>query len=207
MADQISQRGGRAAPPRLEEVYDVAARLFFENGYESTSVQSIADELGLLKGSIYYYISSKEDLLFVIVERAHASLLDKLASAGTISEPVARLRAAIKGHVENVAQNIVPVSIFFNDFRSLSGPHRATILNERRSYEGRIRDLIGEAQEAGAFPADLDLNLATKAVLGMTNWVYKWYKEGGDVSPAELGDLFAGFVFFGLSGGKDPALP
>jgi AcrR family transcriptional regulator len=207
MAGASAERGGRVAPPRLEEVYEVATKLFYTKGYEATSVQNIADELRLLKGSIYYYMSSKEDLLFVIVERAHAALLEKLASAEVIADPVERLRAAIKGHVENVASNIVPVSIFFNDFRSLGKAHRATILDERRSYEKRMRDLIAEAQAAGAFPSDLDLNLATKAVLGMTNWVYKWYHEGGDVSPSDLGDLFANFVFFGLVGDKSSTTP
>jgi AcrR family transcriptional regulator len=202
MAGAFTERGGRVAPPRLEEVYDVATKLFFTKGYEATSVQNIADELGLLKGSIYYYITSKEELLYIIVERAHAALLEKLASAETIADPVERLRAAIKGHVENVVSNIVPVSIFFNDFRSLGNAHRAAILDERHSYEKRMRDLIGQAQAAGAFPPDLDLNLATKAVLGMTNWVYKWYQEGGDLSPSELGNLFTGFVFFGLVGDK-----
>jgi AcrR family transcriptional regulator len=203
MAGAFTERGGRAAPPRLEEVYEVATQLFFTKGYEATSVQNIADELGLLKGSIYYYISSKEDLLYVIVERAHAALLEKLAAAETIADPVERLHAAVKGHVENVALNIVPVSIFFNDFRSLSKAHRAAILDERRSYEKRMRDLIGQAQAAGSFPPGLDLNLAAKAVLGMTNWVYKWYRDSGDTTPSELGELFAGFVFFGLVGNKD----
>jgi AcrR family transcriptional regulator len=203
MAGAFPERGGRVAPPRLEEVYEVATKLFFTKGYEATSVQNIADELGLLKGSIYYYITSKEDLLYVIVERAHAALFEKLASAEAIVDPVERLRAAIKGHVENVASNIVPVSIFFNDFRSLGKTHRTVILDERHSYEKRMRDLIGQAQAAGAFPADLDLNLATKAVLGMTNWVYKWYREGGELSPSELGELFARFVFFGLVGDRD----
>jgi len=202
MAGTFDERGDRASRPRMEEVYDVAARLFFTKGYEATSVQNIADELGLLKGSVYYYITSKEDLLYVIVERAHAALFDKLASAEMISDPVARLRAAIKGHVENVALNIIPVSIFFNDFRSLSKLHRVAILDERHSYEKRMRDLIGQAQAAGAFSPDLDLNVATKAVLGMTNWVYKWYRESGDLSPSQLGDLFAGFAFFGLVGEK-----
>jgi len=203
MSNSYADRGARAAPPRLEEVYEGAARLFFAKGYEATSVQNIADEVRLLKGSIYYYFSSKEELLFVIVERAHAALLEKLAEAEQIADPVERLRVAIKGHVENVASNIVPVTIFFNDFRSLSKAHRAAILDERRSYESRMREMIGQAQAAGAFPPDLDLNLATKAVLGMTNWVYKWFRESGDLSPSEIGEIFAAFVFGGLvSGGR-----
>jgi AcrR family transcriptional regulator len=200
MAGTFADRGGRVVPPRMEEVYEVAARLFYTKGYEATSVQNIADELGLLKGSVYYYMTSKEDLLYVIVERAHSTLFEKLVSAEMIPDPVARLRAAIKGHVENVAQNLVPVAIFFNDFRSLSKVHRAVILDERHSYEKRMRDLIEQAQAVGAFPPDLDLNIATKAVLGMTNWVYKWYREGGNLSPSELGEIFANFVFFGLAG-------
>src|SRR4051794_38523212 len=83
----------RNRPRRDEEVLSAAARVFHAQGYAGTSVQDVADELGILKGSLYHYISSKEELLFRLLDGTHTDvsrILDEVAAADL--PPLERLR-------------------------------------------------------------------------------------------------------------------
>ena len=76
----------KSAPPRRrrEEVLETAARVFREKGYESTSIQDIADAVGILKGSLYYYMDSKEDLLYEILKGVHEEALENIKRVGEL---------------------------------------------------------------------------------------------------------------------------
>ena len=73
-----------ASNNRLELIIEAAARMFDAKGYSATSTQDIANEVGLLKGSIYYYINSKEDLLFRIIEESHEGALRAIATVSAL---------------------------------------------------------------------------------------------------------------------------
>src|SRR5690242_21930048 len=80
MSETTTTRARRSRAPRRrqQEIVEAAARVFHEKGYESTSIQDIADAVGILKGSLYYYITSKEDLLFEIIRGVHEEALKNL---------------------------------------------------------------------------------------------------------------------------------
>ena len=80
-----TRRAHGGARPRDREVIEVATRIFWEKGYSGTSVQDVADALGMLKGSLYYYIDSKEDLLERIFEDSHDEV--RGIAAGILAMP------------------------------------------------------------------------------------------------------------------------
>jgi AcrR family transcriptional regulator len=163
----------RSRPPRRrqKEVVDAAARVFHERGYESTSIQDIAANLGILKCSLYYYIRSKEDLLNEILWGVH----------------------------DDDIENLVKMGVFFHDFRSLSEDRRARIIAARDIYDGMLRNLIAEGQTEGVVCADVDPMMAAMAALGMCNWIYQWYQPRGRLKPSEVADQFADLVVAGLA--------
>src|SRR3954467_1105093 len=130
--DATQGRRSRAPRRRQSEILEAAARVFHEKGYESTSIQDIADAGGILKGSLYYYITSKEDLLYEILQDVHQEALknlDKIAALdGTAMQ---KIRAFVVVHFAHNAENLVKMGVFFKDFRSLSGERRTTIVEER----------------------------------------------------------------------------
>jgi AcrR family transcriptional regulator len=180
------------ASVRKQQILDAALVLFHERGYDATSTQDIADAVGLLKGSLYYHIPSKESVLFEIVRRAHEDLLALTDEALTLdAPPLERLRHLIARHCEYVAANTHAVTVFFTEYRALDQPHRKVIVAERDEYEQRIRDLIEQGQIEGEIAKDLMPKVTTMALLGMVNWLYQWYRDSGKLSGAEIGEQMA----------------
>ena len=120
-------RRSRAPRRRQQEILEAAAQVFHEKGYESTSIQDIADSVGILKGSLYYYITSKEDLLFEIIQGVHEEALKNLDRTAAIEgDALQKIRAFVVIHVTHNALNLVKMAVFFQDFRSLNGARRQT---------------------------------------------------------------------------------
>ncbi len=185
---------------RREEIFSAAARIFNEMGYAATSIQDVADAVGILKGSLYYYIDSKEDLLFQVIEDVHQGALERLEEWRAIEgSALVKLRAFIEGHVENNARNLEKIGVFFHDFRSLSPKRREQIVAERDLYDEFVRQLVREGQEEGVICADVDPKLTAMAILGMMNWLYQWYRADGTNEPTDIAREFANLVLAGVA--------
>src|SRR5437762_11407012 len=96
---------------REEEILGAAARIFREKGYHGASVRDIAESVGLLKGSLYHYIRSKEELLARLFEGALEDTIRELeAIAARDTAPSVRLREMVKAYVSAVTDNLDAVS-------------------------------------------------------------------------------------------------
>ena len=179
---------------RWRDILDVAAKLFAVNGYEATSVQQIADGVGITKGSMYHYIESKDDLLFhVLIEihDIHLAHFDEYAQ--TPGGPLERLRAFIEGHVRVNIADIERGSIFYLNFESLSKQRRELILRRRRKFDQFLRQLLTEGQAAGTIRKDLDVRLAAIGILTSVNSMYLWWDPSRPTTedvPGQFADLF-----------------
>jgi AcrR family transcriptional regulator len=184
---------------RDREIIDAAARMFCERGYADTSVKDVANAVGILKGSLYYYIDSKEDLLFRVLEDVHEDAKHILDDVGAMdAPPLERLAAYIRGHVEFNLNNLAKVAVYYHDFGQLAPERREVILEQRRRYGRFVVGLIEEAQAAGEVDPQLDSRVAAYSALGMVNWVYTWYRPVGGAPPSKLANLIAEIVVGGL---------
>jgi len=202
-------RGEAAGPKkRHQEILDAAAEIFYRKGYADTSVQDVADAVGILKGSLYYYIDSKEDLLFQMLlevhEDAKAVVVD---TAGLGLPPLDRLRAYIKRHVEYNAHNLHKIAVYYHDFGLLTPERRRQIGEQRNYYETFVISLITEAQENDEVGPSVDPQLLSNAIFGTVNWLYTWYREGRSVAPEYLGDLYAELLVGGITTKRLPPTP
>jgi AcrR family transcriptional regulator len=186
---------------RRQEILDAAARIIFEKGYEATTTQDIADAVGLLKGSLYYYIDSKEDLLFEIIRESHEgalAALDRVRQAQ--GDALARLELLIKAHVDHFAKNLTKATVFFREARLLSEDRRAVITEEGDAYLDFLRELLREGQAAGTIPRDLDVPLVAIGITGMLNSMSIWYHPDGRLTADQIGEEFARLVIHGVVG-------
>jgi AcrR family transcriptional regulator len=190
----------RVTGDRREEIIAAAVRLFHEQGYASTSMQDIADAVGLLKGSLYYYIAGKEDLLFEIHERFMAVILTKASAReqATDLSPRQRLEAIITDLLELIRDYRAYVEVFFRARYNLSGPRWEAIHQKREQYERIVRAIIEEGQRVGAFRADLDPKIVTFGIFGMCNWSYQWFQPEGRYSATQIAAIFIALVLDGL---------
>lgn len=169
-----------------------AAETFFRKGYDATTTQDIADTVGMLKGSLYYYISSKEDLLYEIISEVHTRLAGNLDVVEAIdAEPMARIWALVYTNVIGNAENLINSAVFFHDFGALSGRRRKHILELRDKGDTMMRDLIQEVQSAGAARPGVDAKLAATAVNTMCNALYQWYRPAGALQPTDVATSYA----------------
>jgi AcrR family transcriptional regulator len=186
---------------RQSEVTDAASEIFWRKGYRAASIQDVADKVGVLKGSLYYYIDSKEDLLWRIIENVHEEWSEILERAGALdADPVERIHAFIKLHVEWYLTNVKEVSVFFREWHHLAGERLRTVKGRRKRYEQVIRDLMEAAQEAGDVSPELDLHYAARYVLAAVNAVPDWYRASGADPAAEIAEAYADMTVGLLTG-------
>lgn len=188
---------------------DAAARLFSEKGYASTSMQEIADAVGILKGSLYYYIDSKNDLLARLVEETQSENLQIVESVRQISgmSALERLRFYVKQQVIYNARNIDKIRVYYRDITLLPEDRRRTLIEDRRGFESLVLDLIEEARESGEVAKDVQPRMSLLCIYSITNWMHVWYRPGGVFSDEELADGFAEFAISGVVNSKGREIP
>jgi AcrR family transcriptional regulator len=200
------KRGGarRNSPRRRDsEVLDAAAKVFYSRGYAAASVQDIADELDILKGSLYHYIEKKEDLLFWLLKGSHddvEGILEEIAASDL--PPLEQLREYTRRQVEYTSNNLVRMAIYYREASQLSTARRHQITSKRRAHEQFVASLIARAQESGEAKGGGDPALMANFVFGSMIWVYRWYKPGRDRPPAEVAAACADFVIDGVIGSR-----
>ncbi|HEX2049640.1 MAG TPA: TetR/AcrR family transcriptional regulator [Actinomycetota bacterium] len=193
---------GQVAPLRTRraDVVKAAARLFSERGYHGTSMQHLGNALGLQRGSLYAHIGSKEELLFDVVDEGAERFLERgqqaLDRPGTATE---RLTALLVGHAETAAEHLDSATVFLNEWRYLSEDLRAAVQAKRDRYEAMVRSIVEEGIATGEFRGDADVRFAATLVLSAGNWLFSWYRPGGELGPTEIGERFAELLTRGLS--------
>jgi AcrR family transcriptional regulator len=176
---------------REEEILSAAARIFREKGYHGTSVRDIAESVGLLKGSLYHYIRSKEELLARLFEGALEETIRELDEIAARDEPVTdRLRAMVRAYSLSVTANLDSVALYLREWRSLPAPELARVRARRRSMRASFESVIAEGARRREF-AVADAKVAALAMLGMVNWTYEWYRPRGRLKPEGLADAIA----------------
>jgi AcrR family transcriptional regulator len=168
-----------------------ALRIFREKGYDAASMKDIADAVGLYKGSLYHYVSSKEDLLIRLFEGRAEEVLREVAAVasgpGTASE---RLRGSVRAYVLGVLRNLDSVHIYLREEQALPPWALQQVRREQRAMRDLFERVIGEGIRAGEL-VGRDPKLAALALLGMCTWVHRWYRPRGRLSETMIADDFA----------------
>src|SRR6266481_143951 len=183
---------------RRAELTRAAARLFAEKGYHGTSVNDLAEALGVQKGSLYSHIDSKADLLWEVAREgsdAFHAALDAVPEDGAVLD---RIEAALRAHLRVVAEQLDVATVFIREWRYLEGERRQMFVAERRRYEERVRALFREGRELGQLRTDLDDATAALLMLSAANWAYTWLRPGADTDA--LADRFTALLLDGMRG-------
>ena len=200
ISEPSSDGPGRRRNRRVD-VLDAAVDVFCRKGYAGSSVQDVADVVGVLKGSLYYYIKSKEDLLAEIVEDVHErsrSIFDDVVALDV--SPLERIRIYIERHVEWYLDNVEEVTVYFRDWRFLTGERLELAAQRRRGYDRAVRKLVVAAQDHGDVDAGVDPKYASFYVLAAVNHVPDWYRRGKGDPPSRIAAAYADLVVGTLVG-------
>ena len=172
---------------RRGQILEKAAQLFCVKGYDSTSMSDIADEVGITKAGLYYFVEGKEHLLYLITDYG-LDLLEEtvIKPLKSIEEPTALLNELIKLHTHMVLNRPREVTIILHERTALTGVYREKILQRKKNYIDYVRNLLIQLQQRGEARRDLDATAATFFLLGSLNWLYQWYKVDGPLTEEQI---------------------
>lgn len=190
---------------RKEEILAHACNLFSVKGYHGTTIRDISERSGILSGSLYAHIRSKEDLLFDITNRGADAFLEAITPIVEGEDSaIEKLRKALIAHIRVVAHHLDAATVFFHEWKALSNDRRAIIQSKRDTYESMWNRLLEEGVRQGELSCR-DLKFARLLILSAGNWLYQWYRPDGGMSPEQIAERFMEVILCGISakGGGD----
>jgi TetR/AcrR family transcriptional regulator, cholesterol catabolism regulator len=194
MARKKTAARGSKQTLREESILQAAAACFGEQGYRATTLEVIAERLGISRVTLYRYCPSKEELLIRVFERSIAIFqrgLQQICAQDVPAEE--KLRQIIRHQIRLMADHRNFLSVFFSEEGNLPPEMARRARTERRVYDELIEGVIREGIEAGRL-APLPPKLLSFALLGMCNWLYQWYQPEGSLSADEVARIFITLV-------------
>ncbi len=171
---------------------EAATALFGDRGYHGTSIRDIAERTGILSGSLYAHIRTKEDLLYEIVAGAAAQFIGGLERVlDSRASPEEKLRDAMRSHVRVLADNLEGARVFHHEWRALTASRREEIAALRDRYEEMWDEVLRDLRPVGS-------RFARLLALSAANWTYVWYDPAGSMSPEEVADRFSELLLHGV---------
>ena len=189
---QKSRQRQGARRNRDEEVLAAAIEIFHDKGYASASIQDVADRVGVLKGSLYHYIDSKEELLVRIFEGSDAQSFELMARVQGLDIPaVDRLYQFAKQWSMWYLENVERASLYFNEWKHLTGKRRTRVIAKRHEYEAQVESMIEDVKRAGEADPDLDTRYACFFLLSAISGLSVWYKRRGPDNAESIAEAYA----------------
>ncbi|KQS60037.1 TetR family transcriptional regulator [Geodermatophilus sp. Leaf369] len=181
----------------LDSLLDVAVALFIERGFEATSMDALADRLGVTKSAIYHHVPSKVELLRLALDRALDGLFAVLSEPGAAQGPaIDRLEHVVRGSVGVLTDRLPFVTLLL---RVRGNSHvESHALHRRRDFDHRVTELVREAVAEGSVRPDVDPRVTSRLLFGTVNSLTEWYRPGGGLSPSDLADGLVTTLFAGL---------
>jgi AcrR family transcriptional regulator len=181
-----------------------AAVLWAKQGYHGTGVLELCDATGLGKGSLYYHIGSKEDLLFDIsIASVEKLIADAEVALATESSATEKFRSMAEQLMRNISDDLPEWIVFFREYNTLTGVKRKEVRERRAHYEGLWRRVLEEGQATAEFRQTDPI--LVKGLLGMFNYAYLWIRHQGTLEPEEIADIFCDALLRGMNAAAPPA--
>jgi AcrR family transcriptional regulator len=182
---------------KKSSILESAARIFSKKGFEKATLEEIASELHLTKGSLYYYIKSKEDMLFQChmkaLKMANECLM-KIQRSGL--DPELKFRKAIIGHTKVLTEAFV-IGTLRQQEMLLPKRMRDKVIVERDKFEKTFLQMMSNGMKKEIFEKK-NGKMKAYAILGALNWIPRWYSPEGKLTPEEIGEAMASYLIGGL---------
>lgn len=181
-----------------EDILNAAAHIFSQKGFHAASMQDIAEAVHLKKGSLYYHVSSKQEILLALLDEALDLLIDRI---GTVSRmplsPEQKLRLSMVTYLNTLLERKDLAAILLLEHRSLDPDLKAQHIPQRDRLEKLWKDLIREGIENHIFNNN-DPGFVTRSILGMLNWTITWYRADGALDSEAIARQYADLALMGI---------
>jgi AcrR family transcriptional regulator len=181
-----------------DDILDASAQIFSQKGFHAASMQDIAQAVNLQKASLYHHVSSKQEILLLLLDRALDILIEQTESV--MAQPLPpdeKFRQAMCVYLQTMLDNFDLAAVLLLEHRSLEPQYHVRHIPRRDRFEHLWGDLIQEGCDLGMFICS-DAALVTRSLLGVLNWTITWYTPQGKYSPVQLAEQYADLFLKGL---------
>jgi AcrR family transcriptional regulator len=184
---------------REQEIIAAAAQVFLEKGYHAATTRDIAAAVGIQQASLYYYITSKEELLYLVVREPIMQLyaqIDTIVKADWPSRQ--KLECGLQAHLAAFDANYPHMFVFVQELHNIVPALHDTLQDLPQRYQRLWEEILRQGIVKGELRADLDVTTTALMILGMCNWMFRWYRKGGRLSTAVLAQQYASAILDGI---------
>ncbi len=186
-----------ARTARRDEIMRGAGAVMRKRRGGALRMEQVADQLGLVKGNIYYYFKDRQDLIFHCHVRCIQMSLEAVAEVSKMDGSAGRrLRYLLERHIEIIIGSDYGGALLA-DMDEMKPGQRRRYIAMRDQFEAAVRKLIHEGVSKGEFRST-NIALGGFAILGAINWMPKWYRPEGAMKPTEVAEWFANFLLQAL---------
>ena len=191
---------------KLVEILRTAAAVFAEVGFDPASIRMVADRADISVAGLYYYVHSKEELLYLIqyhvfdglVSRFEADNQRILSEGGEAARPEARLYRFIHNHLDHFLTDMDSLTVCTRELGRLNGDYLRQVEALQRTYFSQAYGIFRELCD-NQNGSQMDPRTATLAMFGAINWVSTWYNPGSDKSAGELAGELVNLYLHGVN--------
>jgi TetR/AcrR family transcriptional regulator, cholesterol catabolism regulator len=189
---------------KLETILRHAAQVFAEKGYEGASIRDISRSSRISLSGLYYYVKSKQEILYLIQIHTFKTILARLQeSLRGVRDPSERLRILVHNHLAYFLQHPMEMKVLAHEDDALEGPYRQDVAEIKRKYYGIaigiFEDLRPDGQKHGLPP-----RVAVLSLFGMMNWIHTWHKPQSDPQAEALSNAMSEMFLHGVMNGDQP---
>ena len=181
-----------------ENILEAAAQVFRQKGFHGASMSDIAAAVNLQKASLYHHVTSKQEILSELLDRALQMLLERI-SAITVQNISSdkKLHLMICEYLQILIEEVDLAAVLLFEHRSLERRQQARHIPSRDKFESLWKEVLAEGVRTKLFKCD-DLGLTTRALLGQLNWTITWYRPDGEKTVEQIADNYSKLLLNGL---------
>jgi TetR/AcrR family transcriptional regulator, cholesterol catabolism regulator len=195
----------RVIANKLQHILRHAAQVFSAKGYEGASIRDISRASGVSLSGLYYYIGSKQKLLYLIQITAFKTILARLERRlSDIGDPEQRLRVLIHNHLDYFLRHPLEMKVLSHEDEALEGEYREEVAGIKRRYYEIALGIFEDLRKEG-IARRLNPRVAVLSLFGMMNWIHTWHRPQVDPQAEALADAMAGLFLHGVMNGRSPA--
>lgn len=181
-----------------DDILDAAAQVFREKGFHGTSMADIAEAVKLQKASLYHHVSSKQEILLALLDRALDMLIEQIGAVAKQPLPAdEKMRQMIRTYLVCLAENSAISSVLLFEHRSLEPKQHKRHVPQRDRFEALWRQTVEQGVKNEIFHCAAPA-LAVRALMGALNWTITWYRPDGPDSIESIADQYANLFLYGL---------
>jgi AcrR family transcriptional regulator len=188
----------RVSPSKQQLILRHAAQVFSDKGYEGASIRDISRSSGVSLAGMYYYIKSKQELLYQIQLLTFKTIVARLEKRlKGVTDPVEKLRVLVQNHLDYFLRHPVEMKVLTHEDEALEGEYRKPVLEVKRRYYGIALGIFEEMRRTGV-ARRLNSRVAVLSLFGMMNWVHTWHRPQTDPQADALAETMAGMFLRGV---------